>query len=67
LSFEKTPTLCHAVPTFENLVRRWEEHRDDSETPAKFYNVIQAGLDKLEDYQERTDDVPAYVIAMGTH
>ena len=64
---EKTPTLCHSVPTFECLIRKWEELRDDPKTSVKFYDVIEAGLKKLEDYQEHTDDVPAYVIAMGTH
>jgi hypothetical protein len=66
LSMEKTPTLCHTVPTFECFIRKWEALRDDPNTPHGFYNVIKAGLEKLEDYQERTDDVPAYVIAMGT-
>ena len=28
-------------------------------------NLIQPGLDKLEDYQERLVDTPAYGVAMG--
>jgi hypothetical protein len=46
-------------------MQRWEELRDDEETPPRYYDVIQAGLEKLGDYQERTNDTPAYVIAMG--
>jgi hypothetical protein len=65
LSFETTPTLCHAVPAYECLIHKWQELQDDEEMPAKFYDVIQAGIEKLKDYQERTDTVPAYVLAMG--
>jgi hypothetical protein len=48
-------------------MQKWEECRDDAATPAQFYDVIQAGLDKLEDYQGRIDDTPAYVLAMGDY
>jgi hypothetical protein len=67
LSFETTPTLCHSVPAFESFMQKWEECRDDAATPAQFCDVIQAGLDKLEDYQGRIDDTPAYVLAMGDY
>ena len=48
-------------------MQKWEALRDAEETPVKFYDVIQAGLDKLGDYQGRTDEVPAYVLAMGEY
>lgn len=41
----------------------WEQHQiDHPET----YDIVQEGLDKLEDYRYRADDAPAYVLAMGT-
>ena len=46
-------------------MRKWEELQDNPDMPIKFYDVIQAGLDKLAEYEKRADDVPAYVIAMG--
>jgi hypothetical protein len=59
------PTLCHSVPAFEGLRHKWEELQQNEATPVKFYGVIQAGLEKIEDYQGRTDDVPVHVLAMG--
>ena len=39
--------------------------QENDETPVQFYDVLKAGLEKIEDYQGRTDDVPEYVLAMG--
>ena len=44
------------------MKQKWEEHQEDH--PDTAY-IVQKGLDKLADYQTRTDDVPAYVLAMG--
>lgn len=65
LSFETTPTLCHSVPAFDALRWRWVDLQENDETPVQFYDVLKAGLEKIEDYQGRTDDVPVYVLAMG--
>jgi hypothetical protein len=47
------------------LRRRWEDLQEDVATPAQFDRVIQAGLEKIAEYQGRTDDVPIHVLAMG--
>lgn len=61
LSHEKTPTLCNAFPAFEGMKQLWEDHQlEHPET----YDIIQEGLNKLEEYRDRADDVPAYVFAM---
>ena len=44
------------------MKQKWEEHQEDHPDTA---NIVQQGLDKLADYQNRVDDVPAYVLAMG--
>jgi hypothetical protein len=41
----------------------WEEHQH--EHPETF-DIVQEGLDKLEDYRDRADNVPAYTLAMCT-
>ncbi|KAI5896313.1 uncharacterized protein SCHCODRAFT_01093448 [Schizophyllum commune H4-8] len=61
LSGEKTPTLCNAIPSFERMARRWEQLK--TELPG-MSSVIDRGLDKLEEYRDKTDVVPAYVMAM---
>ena len=63
LSHEKTPTLCNAIPAFEALRTKWEEYQDEH---PEMQHVIQPGLDKLAEYQNHIELVPAYVLAMGT-
>ena len=67
LSFETTPTLCYSVPAFESLIQRWEELQENNATPVQFYDIIQKGLEKLEDYRGYTIDVPVYILAMGKY
>ena len=59
---ETTPTLCHSIPAYSALINRWTPLMEDH---PEWTNLIQPGLDKLEDYQERLVDTPAYVVAMG--
>ena len=62
LSYEKTPTLCDTIPSFEAMSAKWEEYQYNNPTMA---NIVQPGLDKLETYKEHANLVPAYVIAMS--
>lgn len=62
LSAEATPTLCEALPAFESMKRVWTTQKDEMPEVA---SIIDAGLDKLEEYRERADLVPAFVLAMG--
>jgi hypothetical protein len=55
-------SLCLTIPAFEAFMARWEEIADEIPETKE---VITAGLDKLRTYQNRTNDVPAYVVAMG--
>ncbi|TFK40124.1 hypothetical protein BDQ12DRAFT_721592 [Crucibulum laeve] len=61
LSHEMTPTLCYALPSFEGMMKAWENLKIDHPDTT---NVIQAGLDKLEVYRDYTDIVPAYLLSM---
>ena len=61
LSYEKTPTLCNAFPAFEGLKRAWKQHQ--TEHPETFA-IVQDGLNKLDGYRDRADNVSAYVLAM---
>jgi len=62
LSFEKTPTLCDAIPSFEAMASTWEERKVDYPDAA---DIIDAGLEKLDVYRNRAEMVPAYVLAMS--
>ncbi|KAF7372180.1 HAT family dimerization domain-containing protein [Mycena venus] len=61
LSAEKTPMLCHALPAFEAMIKKWEQMQLENPETA---DIIQQGLDKLGSYQERLERVPAYTLAM---
>jgi hypothetical protein len=60
LSSEKTPTLCGTVPSFEGLIKTLQEHQQGNMSA---HNIIQPGIEKLEDYQAAIADIPAYTLA----
>lgn len=60
LSAENTPTICSSIPAFESFIDVW---RTLLEERPEWWEMIQPGLDKLEEYEERLTDV--HIIAMG--
>ena len=60
LGAETTPTLCYSIPAFAAFIKLW---KDLAEQKPEWEDIIQPGLDKLEDYQDRLTDV--HIIAMG--
>ena len=63
LSAEKTPTLCEATRSFSAITEVWKEYQDQH---PETFDIVQAGIDKLEDYSNRTSLTPAYTVAMCT-
>lgn len=64
LSSENTPMLCDAIPAFEAMSIIWKKQQDND---PQTLTIIQAGLDKLEEYRNRADLTPAYILAMSMH
>jgi hypothetical protein len=62
LGAEATPTICYSVPAYSAFINKWTLLKKDN---PQWDEIIQPGLDKLEDYQDRLADTPAYVVAMG--
>jgi hypothetical protein len=62
LGAEATPTICYSIPAYSAFINKWTLLKEDNPQWAK---IIQPGLDKVEDYQDRLADMPAYVVAMG--
>ncbi|KAK1223442.1 hypothetical protein PQX77_013681 [Marasmius sp. AFHP31] len=63
LSKEKTPTPCDYLPSFAAVIARWEKL--NNELPHfKTAGIIDAGIHKLQSYQEKATTVPVYVLAM---
>ncbi|KAF8956709.1 hypothetical protein BDZ97DRAFT_1607952, partial [Flammula alnicola] len=47
LSYEKTPTLGYTIPLFQAIIQRFKTLKT---TMPEASDIIQEGLDKLEDY-----------------
>ena len=62
LSGEKTSTLGMSLAAFEVMAAKWKKHRD---AHPEFADVIDAGLDKLDEYYNYAQDVLVNTIAMG--
>ena len=62
MSSEKTPTLCNTLPSFDGLLTMLKRCQVD--LGMDVYDIIQDGIDKLEEYQQETDSVPAYTLSV---
>lgn len=65
LSFEKTPTLCKALPTFEGLVTKLKKYQHEHDDNPDIYYIVQCGITKLEEYWQETDTAPAYTLSIS--
>ncbi|KAJ6612485.1 hypothetical protein B0H10DRAFT_1682499, partial [Mycena sp. CBHHK59/15] len=61
LSAEKTPTLGDTLPVFKAMIKAWEKQQVSQPETA---HIVQEGIDKLESYRDRVQDVPAYILSM---
>ncbi|KAJ7347332.1 hypothetical protein DFH08DRAFT_809091 [Mycena albidolilacea] len=58
---DKTPTFRDALPAFEAMISQWEKQQAQYLETA---HTVQQGINKLESYLERVEDVPAYILSM---
>ena len=63
LSAEKTPTLYGTLPAFQRLIYKLQDLQANEDL--EFYDIIQNGIQKLEEYQQETESVPAYKLAIS--
>ncbi|KAF9440686.1 hypothetical protein P691DRAFT_686797, partial [Macrolepiota fuliginosa MF-IS2] len=61
LSFEKTPILGNAFPSFYSLIKKWESLQLLMPTYAI---VIGSGLQKIQDYYERMLYIDTYTLTI---
>ncbi|KAF5347372.1 hypothetical protein D9758_011302 [Tetrapyrgos nigripes] len=62
-SSEHDPTLHNALLALEKLHNAWEKHTSRPKYAA-FTNALEAGIEKLEGYYNKTSDSDAYVFSM---
>lgn len=63
-SSENEPSLHVAIPALEALHNAWSK-RIVKDKYTAFVEPIQAGIDKLSEYYDRTGDSSAYVLSMS--
>ncbi|KAK1234002.1 hypothetical protein PQX77_002813 [Marasmius sp. AFHP31] len=62
LSYEKTPTLCDYLPSFQMVIDKWRDLKQ--EVPLLDQEgIIDAEIEKMEEYEERASSVPVYILA----
>jgi hypothetical protein len=64
LSSEKTPTLCGTLPAYHGLLAQLKNYQ--STHGIEVFDTLEDGIEKLEQYQQETDSVPAYTLSIGT-
>lgn len=62
LSNEKTPSLGEAIRSFSAIIDVWKEYQ---ESHPETRDIVEAAIDKLDDYLSRTGLTPAYTVAMS--
>ena len=61
ISAEKTPTLWGTLPAFKALITRLQQHQ---RTDVAVIDIIEEGVQKLEEYEQETTTVPAYTLSL---
>jgi hypothetical protein len=61
LSAEKTPTLWGTLPAFEALISKLQKHQH---TDIDVDDIINEGIEKLEEYQQEITNIPAYILSL---
>ncbi|PSR76351.1 hypothetical protein PHLCEN_2v1847 [Hermanssonia centrifuga] len=62
-SSESQPCLQYAIPALEGLHKAWSAHVERVKY-AHFADTLQAGIDKIAEYYDKTGDSDAYIICI---
>ncbi|KAF8810030.1 hypothetical protein BYT27DRAFT_7092899, partial [Phlegmacium glaucopus] len=62
-SSSTVPMLCNAVPALEKLYTTWEKQQEQPEA-APFQDAIDAAMEKINQYYEKTAESDAHIMAM---
>lgn len=64
-SAEYYPTLWHVIPLYKEIIHKWKEYSSDVDMQV-LWTAIEAGVDNLEKYYNKTENSPAHIVAMCT-
>lgn len=53
------------IPLYEEIIHKWKEYGSDVDMQV-LWTAIEAGVDSLEKYYNKTENSPAHIVAMCT-
>jgi hypothetical protein len=62
-SAEYYPTIWRVLPLYEDFIAKWKEFAADPNM-FQLWPAIEAGLESLEKYYNKTDDSPVHIVSM---
>jgi len=62
LSADKCPTICSSLPAYEGLLKELRKYQ--REQGIELFDILEDGIEKLEEYKQETDNVPAYTLSI---
>ena len=62
LSADKCPTICGSLPAYEGLLKELRKYQ--REQGIELFDILEDGIEKLEEYKQETDNVPAYILSI---
>ena len=62
LSADKCPTICGSLPAYEGLLKELRKYQ--REQGIELFDILEDGIEKLEEYKQETDNVPAYTLSI---
>jgi len=62
-STEFYPTVWQILPLYEDFIVQWQKFSEDTKMAA-LRLAINAGIESLEKYYNKTDNSPAHIVSM---
>jgi|SRR5882762_1287581 len=62
-SAEYYPTIWWVLPLYEDFISKWKEFANDP-TMIELWPAIEAGIESLKKYYNKTDDSPVHIVLM---
>jgi len=60
---EYYPTVWRILPLYEEFIQKWRECAADPDM-AVFWAAIEAGIESLEKYYNKTENSPVHIVSM---
>lgn len=64
-SAEYYPTIWRVLPLYEDFIAKWKDFAADLKM-FQLWSAIEAGLESLKKYYNKTDDSPVHIVSMCT-